>query len=191
MQRNNLCCYDYTLKGKYTNVAYSLTGGNILRWMRDELGQTEIARATETGQNPYTLLLDAMPYAPTDLLVLPYFSATGTPYFDTRAKGAIIGLQLTTCGLTHLGPPCIDEGEQLGLHGRFSTIPSRQFADLSDWEDNEYRFKVRAIIEEGFLFDNKLRLEREISSLRKENALPILQPGECTTNILEIEVDNI
>lgn len=96
LQRNNLCCYDYTIKGKYTNVAYSLTGGNILRWMRDELGQTEIARATETGQNPYKLLLDAMPKAPTDLLVLPYFSATGTPYFDTRAKGAIIGLQLTT-----------------------------------------------------------------------------------------------
>jgi len=37
-----------------------------------------------------------MPSAPTDLLVLPYFSATGTPYFDTHAKGAIIGLQLTT-----------------------------------------------------------------------------------------------
>jgi len=96
LQRNNLCCYDYTIKGKYTSVAYSLTGGNILRWMRDELGQSEIARAERTGQNPYTLLLDDMPHAPTDLLVLPYFSATGTPYFDTRAKGAIIGLQHTT-----------------------------------------------------------------------------------------------
>jgi xylulokinase len=96
LQVNNLCCYDYTIKGKYTSVAYSLTGGNILRWMRDELGQTEISMAAETGQNPYTLLLDAMPQAPTELLVLPYFSATGTPYFDTRAKGAIIGLQLTT-----------------------------------------------------------------------------------------------
>ena len=96
LQRNNLCCYDYTIKGKYTTVAYSLTGGNILRWMRDELGQKETAMAIETGQNPYTLLLDNMPPPPTDLLVLPYFSATGTPYFDTRAKGAIIGLQLTT-----------------------------------------------------------------------------------------------
>jgi xylulokinase len=96
LQRNNLCCYDYTIKGKYTTVAYSLTGGNILRWMRDELGQTEIIMAKEAGQDPYTLLLDDMPTAPTELLVLPYFSATGTPYFDTRAKGAIIGLQLTT-----------------------------------------------------------------------------------------------
>jgi xylulokinase len=96
LQRNNLCCYDYTLKGKYTSVAYSLTGGNILRWMRDELGQMEISRAKETNQNAFTLLLDEMPPNPTSLLVLPYFSATGTPYFDTKAKGAIIGLQLTT-----------------------------------------------------------------------------------------------
>jgi xylulokinase len=96
LQRNNLCCYDYTIKGKYTNVAYSLTGGNILRWMRDELGQSEKAAAAVKGKNAYTLLLDAIPDSPTDLLVLPYFSATGTPYFDTRAKGAIIGLQLTT-----------------------------------------------------------------------------------------------
>ncbi len=96
LQRNNLCCYDYTIRGKYTSVAYSLTGGNILRWMRDELGQQEVAASLAGGQNAYTLLLDAMPSLPTGLLVLPYFSATGTPYFDTRAKGAIIGLQLTT-----------------------------------------------------------------------------------------------
>ncbi len=96
LQKNNLCCYDYTIKGKYTTVAYSLTGGNILRWMRDELGQSEVDQAAKTGENAYTLLLDAMPKSPTELLVLPYFSATGTPYFDTRAKGAIIGLQHTT-----------------------------------------------------------------------------------------------
>lgn len=96
LQRNNLCCYDYTIKGKYTTVAYSLTGGNILRWMRDELGQYEVAESARTGLNPYSLLIEAMPRKPTELFVLPYFSATGTPYFDTRAKGAIIGLQHTT-----------------------------------------------------------------------------------------------
>lgn len=96
LRLNNLCCYDYTLKNKYTSVAYSLTGGNILRWIRDELGKYETNLAAETGQNAYTLLLDKMPDCPTGLLALPYFSATGTPYFDTRAKGAIMGLQLTT-----------------------------------------------------------------------------------------------
>ena len=96
LKENNLCCYDFTITGKYTSVAYSLTGGNILRWMRDELGRQEIEKAKAEGKNPYTLLLDAMPGKPTSLLVLPYFSATGTPYFDTRAKGAIVGLQHST-----------------------------------------------------------------------------------------------
>ena len=96
LQRNNLCCYDYTIKGRYTSVAYSLTGGNILRWFRDEFGQSEKDEAGRSGQNIYSLLLNSMPSSPTGLLVLPYFSATGTPYFDTNAKGVIIGLQLTT-----------------------------------------------------------------------------------------------
>ena len=96
LRMNNLCCYDYTIKGMYTSVAYSLTGGNILRWMRDEFGQSEKYEAARSGQNAYSLLLNDMPSFPTDLLVLPYFSPTGTPYFDTQAKGAIVGLQLTT-----------------------------------------------------------------------------------------------
>jgi hypothetical protein len=97
-----------------------------------------------------------------------FYEPQGIGWLHTFAAGL-----LTTCGLTHLGPPCTDDGEQLGLHGRVSTIPSRQFADLSDWEGNEYRYKVKAIIEEGFLFGNKLRLEREISSLQGHNELTI------------------
>jgi xylulokinase len=94
--KNNLCCYDFTIKGKYTTVAYSLTGGNILRWMRDELGEMEIEKAGKSGINAYTILLQNMPDSPTALIVLPYFTASGTPYFDTTTKGAILGLQLTT-----------------------------------------------------------------------------------------------
>jgi xylulokinase len=96
LQKNNLCCYDFTVKGKYTTVAYSLTGGNILRWMRDELGEMEIQKAGQSGINAYTLLLRGMPDKPSDLLVLPYFTASGTPYFDTKTKGSILGLQFTT-----------------------------------------------------------------------------------------------
>ena len=95
-----------------------------------------------------------------------FYEPEGLGWLRTFAAGL-----LTTCGLTHLGPPCIDEGEQLGLHGRVSTIPSRQFADLSEWEGNEYRYKVKAIIEEGFLFGNKLRMEREITSLLGQNEI--------------------
>lgn len=96
LRENNLNCFDYSIKGMYTSLAYSLTGGNILRWMRDQLGQSEMEEAARSNKIAYTLLLDSMPPEPTSLLVLPYFSPTGTPYFDTRATGAILGLKLTT-----------------------------------------------------------------------------------------------
>jgi len=95
-----------------------------------------------------------------------FYEPEGLGWLHTFGAGL-----LTTCGLTHLGPPCTDDGEQLGLHGRFSTIPSRQFADLSAWEGNDYRYKVKAIIEEGFLFGSKLRMEREITSVSGQNII--------------------
>jgi len=94
--QNNLCTYDYTLPGMYTTVAFSLTGGNLLRWFRDQWAQPEKDEAARTGANPYELILRAMPAEPTDLLVLPYFTPSGTPYFDAKVPGAILGLRLST-----------------------------------------------------------------------------------------------
>ena len=42
---NNLCTYDHTISGMYTTVSFSLTGGNILRWFRDEWGRIEVPGA--------------------------------------------------------------------------------------------------------------------------------------------------
>jgi xylulokinase len=93
---SNLCTYDYTVEGMYTTVAFSLTGGNLLRWFRDEWGQAEVNEAARAGVDPYELLIGAMAAEPTGLLVLPYFTPSGTPYFDARVPGAILGLRLTT-----------------------------------------------------------------------------------------------
>jgi xylulokinase len=93
---SNLCTYDYTVPGMYTTIAFNLTGGNLLKWFRDEFGQAEVAEAARTGANSYDLLLQGMADEPTSLLVLPYFTPTGTPYFDASATGAILGLRLST-----------------------------------------------------------------------------------------------
>jgi xylulokinase len=94
--RSNLCTYDYTVPGMYTTVAYSLTGGNLLRWFRDQWGQAELREAAQTGEDPYDLVLRHMETEPTDIFVLPYFTTSGTPYCDARVPGAIVGLRLTT-----------------------------------------------------------------------------------------------
>ncbi len=96
LRKNNLCTYDHTVAGMYATVAFSLTGGNILKWFRDQFGADELAQARKTGVNAYELLLKAAGDKPCDLLVLPYFTPSGTPYFDMQTKGAIMGLRLST-----------------------------------------------------------------------------------------------
>ena len=94
--RSNICTYDYTLDGMYTTVLFSLTGGNLLRWFRDEWGQSEVEEAGRTNADPYDLIIGRMAPEPTGLLVLPYFTPSGTPYFDSQLPGAVLGLRLTT-----------------------------------------------------------------------------------------------
>ena len=94
--RNNYCTYDFAIPGMYTTVAYSLTGGNILKWYRDEFAFQEKEVAKQSGRNIYEVILDSLPEKPSKLLVLPYFTPTGTPYFDSSITGAIIGLRFNT-----------------------------------------------------------------------------------------------
>ncbi len=96
LRKNNLCTYDHTAPGMYATVAFSLTGGNILKWFRDQFGDAEVERARMENRDPFELLIDAMPEKHSDLLVLPYFTPSGTPYFDVSVKGAITGMDLTT-----------------------------------------------------------------------------------------------
>jgi xylulokinase len=94
--RSNLCTYDHAVEGMYATVAFSLTGGNLLKWFRDEWAPREVQQAAATGTDPYDLLMAMMPAEPTRLLALPYFTPSGTPHFDADTPGALLGLRLTT-----------------------------------------------------------------------------------------------
>jgi len=98
-----------------------------------------------------------------------YYEPQGTGWLHTFAGGL-----LTTCGLTHFGSPCSHNGEELGLHGRYSTIPVKRFSDLSGWDNDTYYVKIRGTAEEGSLFGRKIRLEREISSALGQNYIRVL-----------------
>lgn len=95
LRKNNLCTYDHAAPETYATVAFSLTGGNILKWFRDEFGCEEINLSGILNRDPYELLIEKMPDEPSRLLVLPYFTPSGTPYFDVSVKGAILGLDLS------------------------------------------------------------------------------------------------
>jgi xylulokinase len=96
LMAGNLCMYDAAVSGMYGTVAFCLTGGNILQWFRDRFGAAERAEAERTGENVYELLLRQSSAEPTPLLVLPYFTPSGTPYFDLQTPGVVYGLRLST-----------------------------------------------------------------------------------------------
>jgi hypothetical protein len=110
---------------------------------------------------------------------LVYLSCNGEThpsFFEPESFGwlnTFTGGLLTTCGLTYLGAPVKDGEEELGLHGRYSTIPARMVSDLSEWVGDDYHIRLRGIIEEGHIFGYKIRLEREISSVQGQNIIRI------------------
>ena len=76
-----------------------------------------------------------------NLVYIPCNGETHPAFFEPENSGwlnTFDGGLLTTCGLTYLGAAVKDENDQLGLHGRYSTIPARQVADISGWDGDEY-----------------------------------------------------
>ncbi|MFH1742268.1 MAG: FGGY-family carbohydrate kinase [bacterium] len=96
MLDNNICCYDHVQRGLYIALVYNFTGGQLYRWYRDTFGETEKTESEKTGKDVYYILDSKASTAPTNLLVLPHFTSTGVPHFDTHSRGAILGLTLGT-----------------------------------------------------------------------------------------------
>ena len=124
MLSNNICCYHHTCPGLYIALVYNLTGGSLLRWYRDQFGKDELRRANESSRDVYDLLTSEAARQPTKLLVLPHFTTTGVPHFDTHSRGAILGLTLNTTraeviralleGLTYELKLCVELLRQAG-----------------------------------------------------------------------------
>jgi xylulokinase len=88
MLDNNFSLQVHAIKDKYVTLAYNLSAGSIIKWFRNNLANGDISEIRS--------LADNLREGPSRLLVLPYFSASGTPYLDPIAKGSIVGLDLNT-----------------------------------------------------------------------------------------------
>lgn len=93
---NNIACYPHVVPGLYVSLTFNFTGGSLLKWYRDTFGLAEKVLAKSQGKDVYDLILAEAPKEPTSIFVLPHFTATGTPHFDTNSKGVIAGLRLST-----------------------------------------------------------------------------------------------
>jgi xylulokinase len=85
-------CYPHVVPGAWITLAGNFTGGSLLRWFRDTLGEPDVTRASARGQDVYDLLTREAGDKPSPLLVLPHFAGSGAPSNDPLSKGAIVGL---------------------------------------------------------------------------------------------------
>lgn len=94
--KNDFSTRAHVVDRMYVSFAYNFTAGSILKWYRDTLATDEKKEAERKGIGIYDYLFSKLDFKPSGLYVLPYFSASGTPYHDPVPKGTIIGLSLST-----------------------------------------------------------------------------------------------
>jgi hypothetical protein len=97
-----------------------------------------------------------------------FYDDRGLAWLRTAAGGLLM-----TCGLTQVGSPGVDGGEELGLHGRAHHTPARQVCAEGYWEEDEYFIVVRGKVEETSIFGWNLRLTRKITSRLGTNEVVI------------------
>jgi len=97
-----------------------------------------------------------------------FYNDRGLAWLRTAAGGLLM-----TCGLTQVGSPGVEDGEELGLHGRAHHTPARQVGAEGFWEHDEYFMVVRAKVEETSIFGWNLRLTRKITSSLGKNEIAI------------------
>jgi gluconokinase len=70
-------------------------GGMIFRWVRDQLGDAEVAAAKRLGKDPYDILTeiaDRVTPGADGLLFHPYLAGERAPLWDSNARGSFFGL---------------------------------------------------------------------------------------------------
>jgi len=81
--------------GLYVSFIYN-QGGALVKWYRDTFAALERRQAAAGGEDVYSALFAEMPQAPSRVMVLPHFTATGPPRFIEDSAGVLAGLHLDT-----------------------------------------------------------------------------------------------
>ena len=81
---------------------------------------------------------------------------------------------MTTCGLTHIGVPEVDEYGERGLHGRISNLPARIESIIQpDLLSGKLQMSITAVIKQSRVFGPNLELRRTITSTLGEPAVHV------------------
>lgn len=105
-------------------------------------------------------------HSPTGAVAPSHFT-----HHDVEWLWSFYGGLMVTCGLTQAGATNMDDGEELGLHGRISNIPAKNICFGTEWENDDYILWATGEVREARLFGPNLLLKRSIHTKLGENRI--------------------
>lgn len=111
---------------------------------------------------------------------LSWVSPTGPKhpaYFEEPGYGWLRGFYgglVVTCGMTNAGAPSVDEGEPLGLHGRYSNSPVSNVNYGGYWRGNDYVVFIEGDVREARIFRENLLCHRRIEATAGGKSMTVL-----------------
>lgn len=143
-------------KGSGMHFLYVRNGLGLEAWISlDRAG--DISRVIFKGDN--------MGYfAPCGYVAPQYYDGVGAGFLKSFTAGFF-----TTCGLTAVGSPCVDDGENLPLHGTVSHIP----AELKAIDEDENGLTVKLKVSDAVIFGRKLVMNRTYIFSYTENSFEV------------------
>lgn len=120
-------------------------------------------------------------FAPCGYVSPQYYDGIGDGFLKSFTAGF-----LTTCGLTAVGTPCVDDGEALPLHGTISNTPCESYGY---WTEDD-AIHIKTTVRDAALFAHKLLLEREYICLLDSNTIYLtdtitnIGSAECPLEVL-------
>ena len=96
LREGGISVYRHVVPGLYVAMTLNHSGGLLLRWFRDTLGQWEMERAAAAGVDAYDLLLREPRPARRACCFCPTLPAAARRVLDVDSKGALLGLTFAT-----------------------------------------------------------------------------------------------
>ncbi len=88
--------YCHVIKDQYITIAFCFTAGALLKWYRDNIALDDVRRAKQNKLDVFRMMIEESLDAPARMIALPHFIGSGTPYMDSRSKGAFVGMSLAS-----------------------------------------------------------------------------------------------
>lgn len=164
------------MKNKYIGHPSQLYGVREIRMVGGKADGMRLLEVRNGKGLEFTVSLDRcadIPYLFYKGNSMAYIAPCGMvapQYYDNKGAGFLKGFTagfITTCGLTAVGSPCNDDGEELPLHGNISYVPCEQFS----YKTEDDYIVIKAVMRDASLFGHQLVLEREYRCSLKENIL--------------------